>query len=248
MKTQKKALLLSVLMFGCLFFSCEKEVDKKAGCKISSMTETGPGTYSRTHTLAYNNDGQLSTLNSTGTGGNTSKIFIYSGNTILVNTTNTSSSGTSTYRDSITIDDQKRPLNVRQYFQNGTTWINIRFEYNGERLARAHRTTESSATADITTCTYDNSGNNVVRFESSVQTEILEYYDEEVQPADWLETLTLITYGVSVYPHKNLIKSYNNGTTIGNFSYVKNADGLITQTTTTTATSVSTITYQYECD
>jgi hypothetical protein len=247
MKTKKEiTLLFSVLFFSCLFFSCEKEGDKIANCRISSITETAGSTV-RTYTLTYNNDGRISTLNSTGSI-QSSKVFIYSGNTLIITTTTVSGSGTSTTRDSITFDDRKRPVNIRQYFPNSPQWINITLEYNGENLTRAHRITNASAVPETTIVTYDNNG-NAVRFESPSGIETMEYYThEKVQPGDWLEVLTLMAYGVTVYPHQNLVKSYNNGTVTGNFSYEKNDDGLITKLTVTGGPAVTTMTYAYECD
>jgi hypothetical protein len=245
MKT-KIILFISVCIISSLFLSCEKEGDKIANCKISSITETFGSTV-RTYTLTYNNDGRLSTLN-TGGSNPTSKVLIYSGNTLLITTTVVTGSGTSTNRDSVTFDDRRRPVHIRQYFNDGALWFNMIYEYNGENLARVHRTTNTSAVPETTILTYDSDG-NAVRFESPSGIETMEYYTQEkVQPGDWLEVLSFITYGISVFPHNNLVKSYNNGTAIGNFSYEKNDDGLITKCTTTGGPAVSTMTYTYECD
>jgi hypothetical protein len=247
MKTKKEIILLfSVIFFSCLFFSCEKEGDQTADCRISSITET-TGSTVRTYTLTYNNDGRLSTLNAGGSNP-TSKTFIYTGNTLLITTTTITGSSTTTNRDSLTLDDRQRPINIRQYFNDGAIWFNMILEYNGDNLVRSHRTTNTNAVPETTHLTYDNNG-NVVRFESPSGIETMEYYThEKVQPGDWLEALSLMVYGISVYPHKNLVKSYNNGTAIGNFSYEKNDDGLITKCTTTGGPAVSTMTYEYECD
>src|SRR5688572_1526628 len=101
-KIQTTIACLIVLAVVTPFGSCLKENDKKADCRIATITvtQTTGGTASIVHNIAYNNDGKISTIVSTGSL-TLNKVFIYTGNTIMVNTTD--GSGSFSSRDSITI-------------------------------------------------------------------------------------------------------------------------------------------------
>jgi hypothetical protein len=246
-KIQTTIACLIVLAVVTPFGSCLKENDKKADCRIATVTVTQitGGNASIVHNISYNNDGKISTVVSTGSL-TMNKVFIYSGNTIMVNTTD--GSGSLSSRDSITIDSQGRPLNMRRYYANPGTWTNTSYEYSGEDLVRTQQTDQSSATPTIGSGTTSNG--NLISFASPAGNSTFEYYtDLPVQQGDWLSLTTQLEYGVNVYPHKNLIKTLNSeGLFIFNFSYEMNDDGLISKLTTTYGNSVTTITYQYDCN
>ena len=227
--------------------SCKKLLDKIADCRIETITEPYPSG-NRVSTIAYNNDGNISTYTVSFGSTLSSKVFNYSGNTIIINTTISSGSGSTSYMDSVTTNGQGRALNLRQYSADRSTFTNTRFEYNGEDLVRLYQTNETGDPAVLTTVTTTNG--NVVRLESASGTAILEYYaNEEFQEGDYLHIVTLSLYGVPIYPHKNLIKTIDDGTgNIVNFSYEKNIDGLVTKVNVTSATSVSSYSYTYKCD
>jgi hypothetical protein len=245
MKTQKTIIILFfVLTFTSTINSCTKEGDKTASCRIVTVSQSGPGP-GTIQNLTYNNDGKISTLSATTGSSVINKVFNYSGNTIIVYSTN--GSGAFNSRDSITLDSKGRPLNIRQYFnQAGTNWYNLNLEYNGDDLLRVQQSGPTGGTTFL--ATYSNG--NMVSLQSASSTVTFEYYtDKKIQPGDFLDVTSLVQYGVRVYPQKNLIKTIDyGGGNISNFSYEMNSDGLISKATGTTASDVTTLTYQYKCD
>jgi len=227
-----------------LISSCKKNTDKKASCRIVTVSQITSGS-ATTINITYNNDGKISTLNTSSSSGNTDKVFTYSGNTIIINTTN----GSSSSRDSVTVDGSGKPLNIRQFSDlTGTSWTNYSFEYNGADLLKFHQTSSSSATPITNVATSSNG--NMVGLQSPTSNTTLEYFtDKNVQPGDYLELASSIQYGLSVYPHKNLVKTIDNGGgSITNFNYEFDADGNITKVTSTGGGLATTLTYQYQCN
>ncbi|HLG40932.1 MAG TPA: hypothetical protein VI461_14730, partial [Chitinophagaceae bacterium] len=137
----------------------------------------------------------------------------------------------------------------RQYYNlAGTNFNNYIFEYNGDDLSKLHQTDETGGATETSTATYLNG--SMVSLQSPSGTATLEYFtDKKVQPGDYLELAAMIQYGMSVYPHKNLVKTIANGaSSITNFNYDMNPDGTISKVTATSGSSVSTLTYQYQCN
>jgi hypothetical protein len=229
--------LVLLLAFSGIFVSCKKDNDdKKPVCRIVTITtSTGDVT-----NITYNNEGKISTLSE----GGIIKVFTYAGNTIIINSNN----GNFASRDSITTDSKGRPVNIRQFSDaTNTKWTNLSFEYNGDDLLKYIQTTNPVTTPVTNTATYVNG--NMVSLQFSGDHTDLEYYtDKKVQQGDLLELSTVLIYGVSIYPHKNLVKSISSGGSIANYSYEFNADGQITKATATGGTQVSTFTYQYQCN
>jgi hypothetical protein len=246
MKTQKTLIvLLFTIVFAVAISSCKKNNDKQATCRIVTVTESS-SSGNTIRNITYNNDGKISTLNASGSNP-TNKVFNYNGNTVIVNTT--TGSGTFSSRDSITLDNRGRPLNLRQYYNvAGTNFSNYKFEYSGDDLLKLQQTDETGGVPETTTTTYVNG--NMVSLHSPSGTTTLEYFtDKKVQPGDYLELAALIQYGMSVYPHKNLLKTIASGaSSITNFNYEMNPDGTISKVTATSGSSVSTLTYQYQCN
>jgi hypothetical protein len=242
MKTQGTILVCCTVIM--LISSCKKNSDKRTTCRIVTVTQSSSGTSSAIN-ITYNNDGKISTLNTSSSGTSTSKVFTYSGNTIIINT----ASGTFTSRDSVTLDAKGRALNIRQFSDlTGNNWTNLRFEYNGNDLLKYHQTSDDDATEETTVAASSNG--NMVGIQSSSSNTTLEYFtDKKVQPGDYLEIATLIQYGVSIYPHKNLVKTIDGGSgNITNFNYEFDADGRITKLIGTGGSSSTTLTYQYQCN
>lgn len=237
--------LLTVVFITCFTLTnCKKENNGKNNCRLVSTTDVfSSGTV--TTSITYDNDGRISTANLSGSL-SISRVFTYNGNTIVINATK---AGAFYARDSVTLDGRGRPLNLRQYYNEGRTdWSNIVFEYNGDDLLKMQRTTEDASTTANYLAAYSN-GNMVGQlYDGQVST--YEYYtDKKVQPADFLQLTMLLQFGVPMYPQKNLLKSmkYNNGTIV-NYNYTINDNGQITKLTVTGGSSVSTITCQYECE
>lgn len=224
--------------------ACKKDGgDKNASCRIVTATET-LGSSNNIYNLTYNNDGKISTLSSSGSS-NINKVFNYSGNTILINVT---AGGAFYSRDSITVNDKGRPANIRQYSNvAGTNWSNYAFEYNGDILLKYVKTTNAGGTPS--TITFTTTNGNITKAVDGGTTVNFEYHtDKNVQRGDWLELSHLLTFGVGIFPHKNLIKTVDLGGSITNYNYEFGNDGLISKVTTTSGTSTGSVTYQYQCN
>jgi hypothetical protein len=245
MKTQGTIAVFCALLILCsTFSSCKKDNDKKAACKIVTVTQTSSGSTGIIN-ITYNNDGKISTVNTSSSSGTSSKVFTYSGNTINIVSTN----GPSTSRDSVTLNANGRASNIRSFNDmTGTTWSNQSFEYNGNELLKVHQTDNTSSTPETTVATYTNG--NLVTLTSPSSTTTIEYFtDKNTQPGDYLELAYLINYGVGLFPHKNLLKTIDGGGgSVTNFNYEFDADGKITKVTATGGGSITTLTYQYTCN
>ena len=240
---KRTTISVAVLLFVSLA-ACKKDNDKKATCRISTITQTSSGD-NTIQNITYNNDGRISTMTTSGDFGST-KVFTYNGNTVIVITTG--NDGDFNSRDSITLDAKRKPLNIRQFHnEDGDNWTNYSFEYNGDDLQKFHQTNENGTSPQTSVATYQNG--NMMSLQTGNGTATLEYFtDKKVQPGDYLELASLIQYGVSVYPHKNLVKTIAEGSTILNFNYEFNADGTISKVTATSGGTVSSLTYQYQCN
>lgn len=220
--------------------SCLKKTDKASKCKLVRIKYERPqGAYID---ITYNNDGKVSTLKTFGVA-YPDRTYNYFGNTIVI----THGSPTNYVRDTIEVDDKGRPLNIRKY-SNTPHWINYHFEYNGDELARV--TVLRSISGIPYTATADYFGGNMIGYTYGGLTTRYEYYtDRNVQPGDYLDVLSMLEYGVSIYPHKNLIKGMEDlPGGITNYAYEFNDDGLITKVTATNGTGSSFVTYQYKCE
>jgi hypothetical protein len=224
--------------------SCKKNNDKKANCRIVTLTQTSSsGTVIQNYT--YNNEGRILTVNTSGANGG-NKVFTYLGNTVIA--ISSQSDGSFASRDSITLDAKRRPLNIRQFFsEQGDRWANNSFEYNGDDLQKIHLVNESGTQQQTSVATMVNG--NMVSLVNDDGNSTLEYFtDKKVQQGDFLELSSFSQYGLSVYPHKNLVKTIASNSNIINFNYDFNTDGTISRVTATTGGTVVTISYQYQCN
>lgn len=239
MKTQK----LIILLLLTLVISCKKESDKTVNCNITSVVQAGTAG-NQVFVLTYNDEGKIATLDQT-SGTTYHKDFSYVGNTLYVVTLD--KDGHFSQKDSITLDSQGRPLNIRSFTTaDGSVYSDINFEYNGDELKKYVQTQVPGGSATTTTATYING--NPTTISSGGISSILDYYtDKKVQKGDYLELAGLVQYGVSFYPHKNLVKMIAGGNSITNLTYEFNADGLISKLTATTGNQLTQLTYAYEC-
>jgi hypothetical protein len=240
MKTQK--LIITILL--CLVLACKKESDNSSRCNIISIVQIGTAG-NQAYTLTYNDEGKIATLDQT-MGVTSHKDFSYNGNTMYVVTLD--KDGHFSQKDSITLDGQQRPLNIRSFLNiDGSIWYNYTFEYNGDELKKYVQVNQSGNVVATSTLTYTNGNPISISFGNA--SSILDYYsDKKVQKGDYLEVATLIQYGISLYPHKNLVKTIASGGALINFSYEFNSNGLISKVTLTNGTDVSLLSYSYECE
>jgi hypothetical protein len=239
MKTQK-LMILSLLV---LVLACKKESDKASTCKMTTVTQVGTNG-NQAFTITYNDEGKVATIDQT-MGTATHKDFSYDGNTMYV--ISLDKDGHFTQKDSITLDAKGRPLNIRSFLNiDQSYWYNYTFEYNGDDLAKTVQTNHEGTNLGITTLIYSNGNPTSVSVGNS--SSILDYYtDKKVQKGDYLEFASLLQYGLSIYPHKNLVKTLASSGSVINFTYEFNSDGLISKVTASTTTMVTVLTYGYEC-
>jgi len=221
--------------------SCKKNADKKPDCKIVTLTDVY-NTTTTIYNVSYNNDGKISTL----TTGSSLSVFTYAGNTIIINKTN---GGSFSERDSVTVDNNGKALNIRQYYdQAATNWDNTIYDYDGNGdLLKSEETSSSSSTPQTTLFTVTNG--NLVSIQTPTYTTTLEYFtDKQAQAGDYLGVVGLVNYGVDLYPHRNMGKSVTSGTTVTNLNYDVNTDGLVSKLTATSGSTIESIAYQYQCN
>jgi len=250
MKLSKEIVRILCILLACTsIISCKKdngkEDSKPSTCRIITATITD-GSSTSTVNIGYNNDKKISSLSMSGAVA-INKVFNYSGNTIIVNSTTTG--GAFSGRDSVTVDNMGRPINIRHFYnQSGTSWHNLVYEYSGDIMTKFSEAYQGNTFP--ASYTVNSVNGNVISFGNNGTSTSLEYYtDKSIQPGDYLEFTTWIYYGVSIYPRKNLIKKIDSGS--GNFenvSYEFDADGKITKVIVNYGSGVNTYTYQYQCD
>jgi hypothetical protein len=234
----KRQIFLAIVI--CFAFSCKKnKEDKKPSCRLKSVTEvrtTGNSTWDFT----YNNEGKISVIKLTHSGGTTIKEFTYTGSTIIAIAT------TSTgflRKDSITLNANGRPTNVRVYYNEaGTSWENTAYEYNGNEISKHQKSSSAAPSPTTLTATYANG--NMIKLGNNNY----EFYNDKNQAGDFLNTLGIVEYGLSLYSNQNLTKSITNGSSVSTIVYEKNADDLIIKTDFANSAGSFTWTYQYECN
>ena len=250
MKSSKEIVQILCILLACTsIISCKKdngkEDSKPSTCRIIAAT-IADGSATTTVNISYNNDKKISSLSMSGALV-INKVFNYSGNTIIINSTTTG--GAFSGRDSVTLDNMGRPVNIRHFYnQSGTSWHNTVYEYSGDNMTKFSEAYQGNTFP--ATYTVNSVDGNVVYFGNSGSSTSLEYYtDKSNQPGDYLEFTTLMDFGVSIYPRKNLIKKLDSGS--GNFtdlSYEFDSDGKITKVIANYGSGVNTTTYQYQCD
>lgn len=241
MKTQRTLPLLLAALF--LIGSCKKDSDKNSNCRIVTVTQEGSGSTS-IFNMTYNDQGKIATFSNSTTNGTTNKVFTYSGNTVIVNVI----SGSSASRDSITLGANGKVLNIRRFPDlTGNDWTNYSFEYNGDVLLKFIESHEGNPTPLTTVVTVTDG--NMTRLETGSSTTDLTYYtDKQMQPGGYIELAMMIEYGISIYPHKNLVKSIDyGGGDIATYEYEFDADGKISKAISSQGGYETTLSYQYQC-
>jgi hypothetical protein len=232
-------LIIIAVLFTVAFVSCKKDDVLKTSCKIITVTQV-PAGMSSMYNLTYNSEGKLSTV----TDNKLSSVFVYSGNTIVVNTT--SSGGFFYSKRIITLNTNGLASNSRtENDLTGDNWDNVTYEYNGTEVIKSTSTSSGGGAPYVET--YIWSDGNMVSLTTGSTTTTLEYFtDKPTQDGDYFNITQLIA-GYHVLKGKNALKSISNGSDITNFDYNFDADGKITSFVST-GSSTYTQTYQYQCD
>jgi len=232
-----KKLFLMAVIFTAAFASCKKDNAPKPNCRIITATQVPAGLNS-TYNLTYNSEGKLSTV----TAGDETTVYVYSGSTIIENST---ISGIFNSKKIITLNANGLAANVRtEEDEAGAIWDNYVIEYNGTEILKDTYTTSEEGGPSIETYTW--SGGNLVTIRAGTNTVTLEYYtDKPSQTGDYFNYKQLTT-GYESFRTKNALKTKSDGSYITNYDYSFDADGKIISMILT-ETSTVTYYYQYQC-
>lgn len=227
-------------LFLLLSPSCGKKSSPAPNCKLITITDVLSGT-NVTANITYNNDGNISTIQETGTSPVT-KVFTYIGSLIMIATT--SSSGNVT--DSVVLNSN----GLMTYWQsrdasNNTLAYTYTYANNGELL----KSTQQSNAGPVTTTTYTYTNGDVTGSSDGTNTAIYTYYtDKAFADGDYLKTVQIFNYGALYIKNAHLIKGFQQGTTVENFNYSFDASGKVTAVTATNGASIENVTDQYNCN
>jgi hypothetical protein len=230
-----------LLLFLAFAPSCSKKNAAAPACKLITITDV-IGSSTSTFNLTYNNDGKISTLQSTSGSSSTSKVFTYSGNVIFITTTNSGSTDVTT--DSIVINSGGFILSdlnryttnqsLTTYTYSGTQLLKSVFQYNSNP---AVTTTYTFTNGDLTGST---DGTTTSTYSYDAQ--------KASAPGDYFQLVQLIQYGASFIKNSHQITAFQSGGSIENINYTYDNTGKITGLTGTGGSSVETITYQFNCN
>jgi len=230
---------LAILIAIVLFVSCKKnDVARHPVCNITTVN-AGTGD---PFNISYNSEGKIASV----TQGTISKNFQFSGNTLVINETN---SGGFANKYIVTLNEFGLATNVKnEETADGTDWNNLQFEYNGKEVVKQTSTTSAGGATDITTITWTNGNPTSIAHGGNAST--IEYYaDKPSQAGDYWNLIQLINNGFYFIASKNAMKSLVAGGVRTNLFYTSDADGKFTGVIVDDGTPpVSTYTYQYQCN
>jgi hypothetical protein len=225
-----------------------KKTDKapKTNCRITSLTSSTSTAY-----VTYNSEMKVSSFSS----GKYKGTYSYSGNTVVINTTN---SDTFFMKQIVTLNANGLASNYRiETNTTGTAWGEIGFEYNGNEVIKWIMTAyDRPGLTNSINLTWS-SGNLIkVDFDSSIVT-FTYFADRTVQAGDYLQMQKLFSTleGLELFGYvdnKNLLKSMTitdrTSTYVENYDYGFDADGKIASITISNPHGVETTNYQYQCN
>jgi hypothetical protein len=224
--------LMALMLFGP---SCSKKNDSKPACKIVTITDAGSS--STTFNISYNNDGKISTLQSTSGSTTTNKVFTYVNNVILISTT----SGSDVATDSVVLNSDGLMTSVLH--RDGSEVETINYTYSGTQLLKIVTQYNDDAPT-TTTATFSNGD-----LTATSDGENFTYNtDKSSATGDYLSLIQLIQYGATFIKTSHQISGFHAGSTVENFNYTYDSNGNISGVTATNGSTVETITYQYNCN
>jgi hypothetical protein len=231
--------VLFVLIAGLLIIpSCSKKSSPAQTCRIITIQDVQAST--TTYNITYNNQGQISTLQSVSGSTTTNKVFTYSGNTELIVTT----SGGSSTTDSITLNSSGlilSDLNVNGANKNLTTYT-----YSGTQVEKS--VAQANGTGPIVTTVFTFSNGDMTGFSDGTNTASFTYdAGKPSATGDYWQIVQLVNYGAPFVKTTHLVTGYTQGSTIDNFNYSFDNTGKITSLVNTAGSNVETISYQYSC-
>ncbi len=227
-----------VFVFFGFLSACKKDGHENIppaqhGCRVAYFTTN----VRDTSFISYNSNGSINSIRETN-GSVTS--YTYAANMVTLNKTGPTGFE---FRTIVAVNSIGLATNVRMEFNSqGTNWINVAYQYNGDQVSRGIVTLSNPGIVDTGNFTWQN-GNPV----SVSDGPTVSHYDFDLnsphQPGDYFSLVQLLT-GFEVVRPKNLIKSQDQTT----FSYVFSADGRISSITETPPNADAiTNGFVYEC-
>ena len=229
----KRTLTLLLILVS---WSCSKKNSTTPTCDITDITTSG-SLPAESIAITYNNTGKISTLVDTKTTATTTKVYTYSGNTVLVHTTNTGTTNVQT--DSITLNGDG--LMVSDLTREGTNVTLATYTYSGTSVQSV---TTQFGTDPPTTVSYTYTNGDITSAGGITYT----YNDKPSSAGDFLQFQQLDLYGVVFMKTAHQCISLQEGNTLENFNYTYDPSGKITQMTATLGSNFGSFNYTYECD
>ncbi|HMR17899.1 MAG TPA: hypothetical protein PKA53_01250 [Sphingobacterium sp.] len=205
----------------------------KPTCRIITA-----GTGATAYNITYNDEGRISKV----TAGSSIRTYEYTGNTVIVHTTN---AGAFSKKNTYTLNSNGFVTNKRtENNEAGTDWDNAEFLYNGgTQLIKLTYTGSAGGPPTIATFSWAN---------GNIQPDAgtFEYYtDKPKQSGDFIYYQELFEHdGMKVFNPKNAVKSLTVGSSTLLMTYTADQDEKITSMTIQRGTLADVVNYQYQCN
>lgn len=242
-------LMLAAALFAG-FSSCKKNssssttttpVTPAKTCKIITLQDVN-GSNITNYTLTYNNDGKISTLVSKGAYASR-KIFVYTGNYILVTSTDTT--GTPTQQDSVLLNSAGLIASVHTHYPSSSSYNTITMTYDATNQLATTTSVYNGGTPSIST--YSWTGGDMTQSSDGTNITTYDYYtDKNSEDGDLFNIEQLVQYGAFYIKPKHQAKA-TGGSSVLNISYTYDSDGKITGVSATSTSSNENISYTYQC-
>lgn len=234
----KKIFLYSSAIVFIVFqsLSCSKKGSSTPTCKISDIT-LAESSGAETFDITYNDAGKISTLVQTTTSSVVTKVFTYSGNVVLVSTTDNQT--TNVFKDSIVVNGDGLMVSDLQTSGQGSSLTT--YNYSGTEILSVtyQQGTQPTSTSNYTFTNGDMTGGPGTTFT---------YNDKPSAAGDYLQITQLTTAGVPFIKTAHQCISEQGGSILENFSYSYDNSGKITQMVVTLGANVATYGYSYDCN
>jgi hypothetical protein len=234
----KKIFLYSATMALVIFqsLSCSKKSSSPSTCKLTDITIAEPSG-AETFAITYNDAGKISTLVQTTTSSVVTKVFTYSGNVVLVSTTDNQTSNV--VKDSIIVNSDGLMVSDLNTTGQGTSLTT--YSYSGTEIQSV---TFQQGTQPTSTTNYTFTNGDLTGGAGSTFT----YNDKTSAVGDYLQIEQLATTGVPFIKTAHQCISIQSGSSLENFSYSYDNSGKITQMVVTVGANVATYGYTYDCN
>jgi len=237
--------LLITLSFIPALISCKKDSSHASKhCRIIGIYDTvyeASGARATVTRIFYDNDGRIAYQNIKWSTDSAIRIFMYHDSSIIITSSNTRLSS-----DTVHLNSKGVPTLIKTGY-SGPSSDSTSYSYDGAGLL----TSSTSGNAYIkttTTYTYDN-GDCVKAVTSDGDVFIYTYYtDFTTRDGDPRMFEDIYDYGVPTVRNKHLIRSYQYGNYVWQYSYTFDNAGRIETVVNRTDTYVAVRRYEYDCE